>query len=214
MLLARRVARVPQGADRMGLGLEPLEIVDEAPPAVLRVFVVDPYVNRLLGAHFLAVAAEHAAEFVDLVDQGIAVSLLVLARHQLDAVGRADLGTQSAGHALRAALLVGHHPVGAPPARRESPLPHAMRAVGALLLRVLHGDPLLEHVLEGERHALQRGPHVAHLPLGTLQNLDADRHQELAGRRWAWRIAAARARRTAEPPRMSPRSSTRKRSIA
>src|SRR2546428_9358885 len=41
--------------------------------------------RSLLGADLLAVAAEHAAELIDLVDQRIAVALLVLAGQPLSA---------------------------------------------------------------------------------------------------------------------------------
>src|SRR4029077_1977172 len=116
------------------------------------------HVDGFLGTYLLAVPAEDATELVDLVDERIAVPLLVLAGDELDAISRADLGAETAGDALRAPLLVGEHPVGAPPARRQAPRPHPVRPVGALLLRVLHRDPLLEHVLESERHPFERGP--------------------------------------------------------
>src|SRR3989442_3202365 len=99
-------------------------------------------VDGLLGADLLAVATEHAAEFVDLVDQGVAVALLVLARHQLDAVGGADLRAQAARYALRAPLLVGEHAVRAAPAGRDRPV------LGGLLFRGLHRDLRLEQVPE------------------------------------------------------------------
>src|SRR5438132_8233508 len=44
---------------------------------------------------------------------------LVFARHELDAVRRADLGAQAARDALRPSLRIGEHAVGAAPARRE-----------------------------------------------------------------------------------------------
>src|SRR5437867_7509538 len=66
----------------MCLRRQPLEIVDKPVARVFRVLVVHADVDRLFGAHFLAVAAEDAAELVDLVDQGIAVTLFVLARSE------------------------------------------------------------------------------------------------------------------------------------
>src|SRR5881394_4442793 len=106
----------------MCLRRQPLEIVDKPVARVFRVLVVHADMNRLFGAHFLAVAAEDAAELVDLVDQRIAVSRFVLARYELDAIRRANLRAQSAGDALGAALLVGEHAMRAPPARRERPV--------------------------------------------------------------------------------------------
>ena len=79
-LLAPRIGGVPERRHRMGLRLEPLQVVHEAAPAVLGVLEVHAHVDRLLGADLLAVAAEDAAELVDLVDQRVAVALLVLAR--------------------------------------------------------------------------------------------------------------------------------------
>src|SRR5256885_3398453 len=128
-LLAFGVGGVPQRRHGMRLGAQPLQIVHEAVARVLRVLVMHPHVDRLLGAHFLAVAAEYAAELVDLVDQRIAVAVLVLSGHELDAVRRADLRTQAAGDALGAPLLVGEHAVRPAPARGERPV------LAALLLR-------------------------------------------------------------------------------
>ena len=64
----------------MRLRHQALEIVDETLARVLGVLVVPADVDRFLRTHFLAVAAENAAEFVDLVDQRIAVALFVFAR--------------------------------------------------------------------------------------------------------------------------------------
>src|SRR5262247_1822517 len=107
-----------------------------------------PDVNRFFGAYFLAIAAEHTTELVDLVDQRIAVALLVLPRYQLDAVGGADLRAQPAGDALGAPLLVGEHAVRAAPARRERPV------LAALLLRILHRHLGTEDVRERQQHPL------------------------------------------------------------
>src|SRR6266496_4116183 len=112
----------------MRLRRQALEIVDEPVARILGVLVVHPDVDRLLGAHFLAVAAEDAAELVDLVDQRIAVALFILARHELDAVRGADLRAETARHAPRSALTVGEHAVRPTPARGERPV------AGGLLL--------------------------------------------------------------------------------
>src|SRR5438132_8974482 len=74
---------VPQRRDGVRLRAQALELVDEPVARVLGILVMHADVDGLLGADLLAVATEHAAEFVDLVDQGVAVALLVLARHQL-----------------------------------------------------------------------------------------------------------------------------------
>src|SRR6266850_6133140 len=86
--LTLRVGGIPHLAYRMRLRHQPLQVVDEAFARVLRVFVVPPDVNRLLGADFLTVAAEDATELIDLEHQWIAVPLLIFAGHQLDAVRR------------------------------------------------------------------------------------------------------------------------------
>src|ERR1043165_5332660 len=96
--LASGVGGIPEARLRMHLGAQPLEVIDEAVAAVLRVLVVHADVDRFFGADFLAVAAEDAAEFVDLIDQRIAIAGFVLARDQLDAVGGADLRAYPAGH--------------------------------------------------------------------------------------------------------------------
>src|SRR3954452_15657969 len=89
-LFAFRIGRIPHLGHRMRLRHKALEIVDEALAAVLRVLVVPADVDRFLRADFLAVAAEDAAELVDLEYERIAVALLVFTRHELDAVRRAD----------------------------------------------------------------------------------------------------------------------------
>src|SRR6478752_7443125 len=100
----------------MRLGRQPLEVVDEPLAAVLRVLVVPTDVDRFLRAHLLAVAAEDAAELVDLEHERVAVPLLVLAGHELDAVGRADARAEAAGDALRLAVLRREHAMRPPPA--------------------------------------------------------------------------------------------------
>src|SRR5688572_22503501 len=150
----------------MRLRHEPLEVVHEPFTAVLRVLVVPPDVNRFLGTHFLTVPAENAAELVDLEHERISVALLVLARHELDAVRGTHGRAQPARHTLGLAVLRREHSVRAAPARRERPF----------FLRILHGDLLLKHVLQGEAHSLERRTQVAGLLDGTLEHLHANRH--------------------------------------
>src|ERR1700730_15613149 len=99
-LLAPRVVGIPHLAHRMGLRHQSLQVVDEPVAAVLGVLVVPAEVNGLLGAYFLTRAAENASKLVDLEDQRVAVALLVLPGHELDAVGWAHGRAQTAGHAL------------------------------------------------------------------------------------------------------------------
>src|SRR4051794_23939697 len=103
----------------MRLRHQALQVIHEAFPAVLGVLVMTTDVNRLLRTHLLAVAAEDAAELVDLEHERIAISLLVLAGHELDAVRRADGGTQTAGDALGLAVLRREHAMRTAPPRRE-----------------------------------------------------------------------------------------------
>src|SRR2546427_13120840 len=101
-LLALRIRRIPERRHGVRLRAEALEIVDEAVTRVLGVLVMHADVNGFLRTHFLAEAAEHAEELVDLEDQRIAVALFVFARHQLDTVRGTDLRAEAARHALRA----------------------------------------------------------------------------------------------------------------
>src|SRR5919198_1881393 len=169
-LLALRVRRIPQCRDRMRLRGQPLEVVDEAIARVFGVLVVHADVDRFLRAHLLAIAAEDAAKLVDLVNERIAVPVFVLARDQLDTVGRADLRAEAAGDAFGATLLVGQHAVRAAPARGERPV------FGGLFLGVLHRDLGTQQMAECQRHALQRGAQVGRLLRGPLHDLHADRH--------------------------------------
>src|SRR5690349_13039583 len=95
----------------MRLRHQALEVIDETGAAVLRILIMTPEVNGLLGTHFLAIPAENAAEFIDLEHERIAIPFLILARHELDAVRRAHRRAESAGDALRLARLGGQHPV-------------------------------------------------------------------------------------------------------
>src|SRR6185437_3888960 len=176
----------------MGLRAQALQIVDEAVPRILGVLVVPAHVDRLFGADFLAITAEHAAEFVDFVDQRIPVSLLVLTGHQLDAVRRTDLGAETARYTLRATLLVGEHAVRPAPPAGHRPV------VAALLFRILHRDLGPEDVRRGEHHALGGRPQIGRARRRTLEDLYTDRHQA--------------AFRSAVPETTRPRSRTQTRS--
>ena len=54
-----------------------IEVVDEALTGVFGIFEVAPHVTRFYRADFLTHAAENATELVDLVDDGVAVTLIV-----------------------------------------------------------------------------------------------------------------------------------------
>src|SRR5437016_7375696 len=105
----------------MGLRHQPLEVVDEPFAAVFRILIVPPDVDRLFRAHLLAIAAENAAELVDLEDEWIAVAVLVLTWNELDAIRRAYRWAQTAGDAFGFAVFGREHTVRAPPPRRERP---------------------------------------------------------------------------------------------
>src|SRR5262249_44910387 len=113
---------------------------------------------------------EDAAKLVDLEDQRVAVAVLVLAGHELDAVRGTDRGTEPARHAFGLAVFGREHAVRASPARRDR----------ILLLRILDRHLLRhrpEQVPQVQRQALERGAHVARLRDRPLQPLYADGHQ-------------------------------------
>src|SRR6266550_62853 len=172
-LFPLRVRGVPQRGHRMGLRAQPLEIVHEAIARVLGVLVVHAHVDRFLGADLLAVAAEDAAELVDLVDERVAIALLVLPRHQLDAVGGADLRAEPARDALGPSLLVGEHAVRPAPPGGDRPV------LAAFFFGVRHRHLGPEQMAQRQRHPPQRGPHVRGLGRRSLEDLHADRHQAL-----------------------------------
>src|SRR5688572_26188331 len=151
----------------MSLRRQPLEVVDEARPAVFGVLVMPANVDRFFRTDLLTVAAEDAPELVDLEDQGIAVSFLVLARHELDAVRGTDGRTEAAGDALRLAGFRREHAMRPSPARRNLPL----------LLGILHRDFVrVDQMLESQPHTLESRLDVADILDGTIENLDGDRH--------------------------------------
>src|SRR3954463_11643313 len=168
----------------MRLRHQPLQIVDESLAAVLGIFEVTSDVNRFLGADFLTVAAEDAAEFVDLEEQRIAIAVLVFTRHELDAIRRTDSRAETASDALRLPIFGGEHPVRPSPTRRERPF----------LFRILNRHLVLEEMLQGDCHPAQRRPNIARLRDGTFENLHTDSHQSpaSAGEKRANATAASR----------------------
>src|SRR5688572_27294350 len=151
----------------MRLRHQALEVVDVSLAAVLRVLEMAADVDRFLGTDLLAIAAENAAELVDLEQERIAIALLVLARNQLDAIRRTDRRAESAGDALRLAVLGREHAMRSPPARRERLL--LLRVFDRHLVRV-------DEVLERARHALDRGADVTGLLDRPLEHLHSNRH--------------------------------------
>src|ERR1700741_4308962 len=98
-LLAFRVFGIPHLAHRMRLIHQPLQVIDETFAAVLRVLVMAADTGCFLRAGFLAVATEDAAEFVDLENERVAIPFLILAGHELDAVGGTDRRAETASDA-------------------------------------------------------------------------------------------------------------------
>src|SRR5690606_3460166 len=109
-----------------------VQVVDEALTRVLRILVVLPDVDRLDRTLVLPHAAADAADRIDLVAHRVALPLAVLAGARADAVRRADRGAEAARAALRPAVRMHRHAVGAAPAVRER----------RLHVRVLDGDLL------------------------------------------------------------------------
>src|SRR5687768_156105 len=182
-LFALRIGRIPHLTHRVRLCHQSLEVVHEPLSAVLGILVVPPDVDRFLGAHLLAVAAEDAAELVDLEDQRVAVALLVLTRDELDAVRGTYGGTQPARDALRLARFGGEHAMRAAPPLRDR----------FLLLRVLRGHLVgVDKMLEGLDHPLQRRPYVTDLFDRSIEHFHVDRHQSPD-----WGLRGARAAATA-----------------
>src|SRR5262249_12828785 len=102
--------------------------IDEGVALVVRELVVLLEVDRVLGAGFLAVAAEDAAEHVDLVALGVALPVrdrlvrIVLGGLHEDRVGRAgDRAQLATDAALEAGLVAGGEVVG-PGARARPPI--------------------------------------------------------------------------------------------
>src|SRR4051794_39520352 len=94
-----------------------IEIIDETLARVFRILEILSDVDRLDRTYFLAHAAEDAAELVDLVDNRIPISLIVLAGHQPNAIRRTNRRAQAARNALRTTVRMCRHDVRAAPAR-------------------------------------------------------------------------------------------------
>src|SRR5579885_2976011 len=157
----RLLALVAAGAERVGPlraveagpGLEEVLLGgDQALAAVVGEVQARPQGDRLGGARLGAVAAVDAAHQVDLVADGIALAgrhgvlRVVLGGADGDAAHRAGAGAELAADALLHAVVVAVQDVAAAVAGRGR----------LLLLRPLQGDRLAEHVLQGERHALDQ----------------------------------------------------------
>ena len=65
---------------------ESIQVVDESVSSVLCILEMLAHMNRFNGAHFLTHAAKNTAELVDLVDDRVAVSLIVFTSNEADAV--------------------------------------------------------------------------------------------------------------------------------
>src|SRR5205085_5198922 len=181
----------------MRLRHHPLQVVDELFAAVFGVLVMPSQVDRLFRADLLAIAAEDAAELIDLEHERIPIAILVLTRNELDAVRWTYRRTQTAGDALRFAVFGREHAMCAAPARRERPL----------LLRILVRDLLAEDVRQREAHAFERRAHVTGLRDRPLEHLRSDGHQSaspslVAGSK---RARSNRARRSLSRLRLSRR---------
>src|SRR5712671_3914691 len=109
--LALRVFGIPHLAHRMGLIHQPLQVVHEALATILRILVVAAHVDRLFGTNLLTVAAEDAAELVNLEHERISVPFLVLSGNELDAVRQTHRRTEAARYAARLASLGREHSV-------------------------------------------------------------------------------------------------------
>jgi hypothetical protein len=123
-------------ATRRGRHQQPLLGVDEVLALEVGQLVLVAQDDRLRRAGLLAVAAEDAAQHVDLVAAGVALAgrdarlVGVLGRLDVDGLGRAGGGAQRAADAALQAVLVAHQVVAAPEARDRD----------RLLLGILDGD--------------------------------------------------------------------------
>ncbi len=130
---------------------EPVKVVHEPVSGIFGVLVMDPNMDGLDGTHLLAHSAEDAPELIDLVNDGVPVTLVILPAYQADTVGGTDRGAESAGHTLGPPIGVDIHPMGPPPTRRK----------GGPLLRILESDLVGVHkMLEGQGHTLEGGSEI------------------------------------------------------
>jgi hypothetical protein len=102
--------------------------------------------DRIDRAAFFAEAAEDALGQVDVVARGAACAVGTLVRLDRDRQRRAHGLAQLAGDATLFAVVIAAQRMQAPEARRQR----------RLLFRELNGDLAGEHVLPGDRHALEK----------------------------------------------------------
>src|SRR5882672_3276851 len=166
--LALGVFGIPHLAHRMRLIHQPLQVIDEALAAVLRILVVASHVDRLFGANLLTVATEDAAELIDLEHEQIPIPFLVLSRNELDTVRGTHCRTEAARDTACLAGLGREHSMRAAPARRDR----------RFLLGILHGHPAVdvEEMLHGERHTPEGRADVTDILDRSLDHLDLDCH--------------------------------------
>ena len=162
-----RVLGVPQLSERVVQRAQTLEIVDEPLATVLGGLVVDSKMYRFDRADFLAVAAEDAAELVDLVDRRISLAVFIFRGDQLDTVRRTDRRTEPAGHALGPPVFMHRHAV------RTT---HAGRQLVFLLGILLRHRDRRDHMPERQRHPLEGRSKVRCPGLGPLDFLYTYRH--------------------------------------
>src|SRR6476646_3792859 len=169
--LSLRVRRIPHLTYRMRLRHQPLEVVHEPFAAVFRILIMPADVDRFLRANLLTIAAENAPKLVDLEQQGIAIALLVFARYELDAVRWTHRWTETAGDALRLAVLRREHTVRSAPTWRERPL-----LLGVLNRHCIPGEKMSQR----QRHTAQRRAYITRLLDRTLEHLHTNCHQSPA----------------------------------
>ena len=110
---------------------------------------------------FHAVSAKNAAVIVNVVDLGVALSarnadlIGVFRRFDVDAVGRAGGGAQKTGHTLFEAVFVALEDVHATEALLKLGAFQRTGAVG-----IVFHDTGLEHLFQGDGHALRDGPNI------------------------------------------------------
>ena len=83
---------------------EPVQIVHKTVPCILGILEVQTDMDGLDRAYFLAHPAENTPKLVDLVDNRISISLIVLAAYEPDAVSRANCRAKTACYAFRASV--------------------------------------------------------------------------------------------------------------
>src|SRR5208337_4606825 len=121
--------------------------IDQVVPVKLAHLEVRRQLNGVRRAGFLAIAAKDAAREVDTEELRIPPPVLVLRRLQSDATDRTGDRAQVASHTAFPTVGI---------ARKNDPAAVARREI-RLLLRILHGNPLLEgvekYVPDGSKYA-------------------------------------------------------------